>query len=111
LKIGPKAGSKSAVTDDIKLKLAEHISSDLVIRHLTLISRKRNKAQVMDEPFQHIKEYINPITIHKPTLSKWLVEIMDECVEWEKEFLIMKVRRRKDRTTYLMSSTKCHKLA
>ncbi len=38
-----KWGPKSSLFDDVKLKLAQHISSELEIRHVLLIPRKRNK--------------------------------------------------------------------
>ena len=84
-KSGPKFGQKSALSDDVRLKLAQHISSELDIRHVLLIPGKRNKAHVMDELFQHINNYMTPTTITKPTLAKWLGECIDECVEWEAE--------------------------
>ena len=43
LKTGPKGGQKSSLSDDVKLKLAQHISSQLDIRHILLIPGKRNK--------------------------------------------------------------------
>ena len=48
-KTGPKVGQKSALSDDVKLKLAQHISSEFDTRHVLLISGKRGKNHVVDE--------------------------------------------------------------
>jgi hypothetical protein len=85
-KSGPKAGQKSALSDDVKLKLAQHISSDLEIRHVLLIPGKRNKQHVITELLDHTNEYLTPMNITKATLNKWLVDCIAECLEWEVEF-------------------------
>ena len=81
----PKGGHKAVLTDDVKLKLAQHISSELDVRHVLLISGKRNKQHVVDEMLVLTNEYLFPSQITKPTLSKWIVECIAECVEWEAE--------------------------
>ena len=43
----PKGGHNAVLTDDVKLKLAQHISSELDVRHVLLISGKRNKQHEM----------------------------------------------------------------
>ena len=82
----PKGGHKAVLTDDVKLKLAQrHISSELDVRHVLLISGKRNKQRVVDEMLFLTNEYLFPSQITKPTLSKWIEECIAECVEWEAE--------------------------
>jgi hypothetical protein len=85
---GPKSGQKSALSDDVRLKLAQHISSELEIRHVILIPGKRNKIHVIEELLAHTNEYLTPVTITKATLNKWICECIEECVEWEAEVLI-----------------------
>jgi hypothetical protein len=86
-KTGPKAqaGNKSMLTDDVELKLAEYISSDLDIRYVLVIAGRRNKEHTTDELLALVNDYITPSTIGKPTLNKWLAECIVESVEWEEE--------------------------
>ena len=55
----PKAGHKNLLSDDVKLKLAEHISSDLDVRYILLIPGKRNKQHVTAELLALINDYLN----------------------------------------------------
>ncbi len=71
----------SALSDDVRLKLAQHISSELDIRHVILIPGKRNKIHVIEELLAHTNEYLTPVTITKATLNKWICECIEECVE------------------------------
>jgi hypothetical protein len=88
LKNVPKCVPKAVLSDDVKLKLAEHINSDMEVRHILLISGKRNKQHVVEEMLTATNEYLTPSQITKATLSKWIVECIAECVEWEKEVSI-----------------------
>jgi hypothetical protein len=85
-KTGQKGGPKAVLTDDVKLKLAQHISSELDARHVLLISGKRGKNHVVDEMLELTNEYLFPSQITKATLNKWIFECIAECVEWEAEF-------------------------
>ena len=58
------------------------------VRHALLISGKRNKQHVVEEMLTATNEYLTPSQITKATLSKWIVECIAECVEWEKEVSI-----------------------
>ena len=73
-----KGGQKSSLSDDVKLKLAQDISSQLDIRHIVLIPEKRNKTHVIEELLALTNEYLTPITVNKATLNKWLVDCMQE---------------------------------
>jgi hypothetical protein len=57
-KTGPRVGQKSALSDDVRLELAQHISSELDIRHVLLIPGKRNKMHVTEELLAHTNEYL-----------------------------------------------------
>ncbi len=87
-KTDQKGGPKAVLTDDVKLKLAQHISSELDARHVLLISGKRDKNHVVDEMLELTNEYLVPSQITKATLNKWIFECIAECVEWEAEFSI-----------------------
>jgi hypothetical protein len=87
LTTGHKGGQKSSLSDDVKLKLAQDISSQLDIRHIVLIPEKRNKTHVIEELLALTNEYLTPITVNKATLNKWLVDFMQECVDWKAELL------------------------
>ncbi len=82
-----KGGQKSSLSDDVKLKLAQDISSQLDLRHIVLIPEKRNKTYVIEKLLALINEYLTSITVNKATLNKWLVDCMAECVDWEAELL------------------------
>ena len=84
-KTGPKAGHKNLLSDDVKLKLAEHISSDLDVRYILLIPGKRNKQHVTAELLALINDYLTPVNVTKSTLNKWLADCIVESVEWEEE--------------------------
>ena len=73
-KTGPKGGPKSSLSDDVKLKMAQHISSDLDARHVLLIQGKRNKQHFLEEMLVDTNEYLTPKIITKATLNKWLAE-------------------------------------
>jgi len=76
LKSGPKSGVKSALSDDVRLKLAQHINSELEIRHVLLIQGKRNKSHVMDEHEAYIMRFIiTPRIRHKIKSPQHIVEI------------------------------------
>ncbi len=49
LKTVSKGVPKASFSDDMKLKIAEHINSDIEVRHVFLISGKRNEQHVVDE--------------------------------------------------------------
>ena len=83
LKTGPKTGHKNLLSDDVKLKLAEHISSDLDVRYVLLIPGKRNKQHITAELLDLINEYLTPVHVTKHTLNKWLADCIVESVEWE----------------------------
>ncbi len=76
LTTGRKGGQKSSFSDDVKLKLAHDISSQLDIRHILLIPEKINKTHVIEELLAVTNEYLNPITVNKATLNKWLADCM-----------------------------------
>ncbi len=88
LKNVPKGVPKAVLSDDVKLKLAEHIHSDMEVRHVLHISGKRNKQHVVEKMLTATNEYLTPSQITKATLSKWIVECIAECVDWEKEVSI-----------------------
>ena len=83
----PKGGPKTSLTDDVKLKLAEHIQSDLEVRHLLLIPGRRNKKHFLEELLVETNNSLTPITITLGTLNKWLAACLEEAVEWESEAL------------------------
>jgi hypothetical protein len=80
-----KGVPKAVLSDDVKLKLAEQINSDMEVRHVLLISVKRNKQHMVEEMPLATNEHLFPSQITKATLCKWIVECTAECVEWEKE--------------------------
>jgi hypothetical protein len=63
LKNVPKGVPKAVLSDDVKLKLAEHINSDMEVRHVLLISGKRNKLHVVEEMLTATNEYLTPSQI------------------------------------------------
>ncbi len=82
----PKGVLKAVLSDDVTLKLAEHINSDMEVRHVFLISGKRNKQHVVQEMLLATNEYLIPSQVTKAKLCKWIVEcIVEYDVEWEKE--------------------------
>jgi len=71
------------LSDDVKLKLAEHISSGLDIRYVLLIPVKKNKQHITAELLDLINEYLTPVRVTKHTLNKWLADCIVESVECE----------------------------
>jgi hypothetical protein len=57
-KSGPKAGHKLSLSDDVRPKLAQHISTDLDILHVLLIPGKRNKMHVIQELLMPTNKYL-----------------------------------------------------
>ncbi len=84
-KTGPK-GAQSALSVDIKLKLAEIITNEFEKLHVVLISGKRNQANAIEDILQKLHEYMVPVTISKVTLKRWLSECVKECLLWEEEY-------------------------
>ncbi len=83
-KTGPKCGM-SALTDDMRQKLADFFADDLDIRYIGLVVGKRNQGHVIEELLKHVNDYIVPVTITRATLKRWLSACMNDCLVWEEE--------------------------
>ncbi len=66
----PNGVLNAVLSDDEKLMLAEHIDSDMEVRHALLISGKRNKHHVVEEMLLAKNEYLISSQTTKATLCK-----------------------------------------
>jgi hypothetical protein len=61
----PNGVQKAVLSDDVTLKLAEHIKAKMEVRHVLLISGNRNKQHVVEEMLLAKNEYLIPSQITK----------------------------------------------
>ena len=72
----PKGFTKAVLSDDVKLKLAEHINSEMEVRHVLLISGNRNKQHVVEEMLLATNEYLIPSQITEVGIQRCQADVL-----------------------------------